>query len=239
MTFRPDLRSIRDLVEAAAADKGSTWWGAFGPQFQAAYQYGGIMGHANNVVEAQGIPGNLIVNPASSTGAFSGSPGVNGLIKEGILRGSKGLQGRDDQSYGFQDQQRSSVSVGWRFSLSAFGDLKSAKATAQRAYLQAEVQLDLVKAEVVIAAQASRANRELIGLANQQMTAAQEALRLSEANLRAGAMTTLEVLQAQDSATQARLRYAASVVRYNQSQVNLLAALGLLNEETVLSLKNG
>ena len=84
-----------------------------------------------------------------------------------------------------------------------------------------------------MAAQASRANRELIGLANQQITAAQEALRLSEANLQAGAMTTLDVLQAQDAATQARLRYAASVVRYNQSQVNLLAALGLLDETTL------
>ncbi|MCH9002042.1 MAG: TolC family protein, partial [Planctomycetes bacterium] len=233
VTFRPDLRSVRDLVEAAAADKGSTWWGAFGPQFQAAYQYGGITGHANNVVDAEGIPGNLIVNPASSTGSFSGSPGVNGLIKEGILRGSKGFQGRDDQSSGFHDQQRTTASVGWRFSLSAFGDLKSAKATAQQAYLQAEVQLDLARAEVVMAAQASRANRELVGLANQQITAAQEALRLSEANLQAGAMTTLDVLQAQDAATQARLRYAASVVRYNQSQVNLLAALGLLDEGTL------
>ena len=46
-------------------------------------------------------------------------------------------------------------------------------------------------------------------------------------------MTTLDVLQAQDAATQARLRYAAAVVRYNQSQVNLLAALGLLDEGTL------
>ena len=233
VTFRPDLRSVRDLVEAAAADKGSTWWGSFGPQFQAAYQYGGITGHANNVVPAEGIPGNLTVNPASSTGSFSSNPVANGLIKEGILRGSKGSQGRDDQSWGFHDQQRTTASVGWRFSLSAFGDLKSAKATAQQAYLQAEVQLDLARAEVVMSAQASRANRELVGLANQQITAAQEALRLTEANLQAGAMTTLDVLQAQDAATQARLRYAASVVRYNQSQVNLLAALGLLDEGTL------
>ena len=233
VTFRPDLRSVRDLVEVAAAKKGSTWWGAFGPQFQAAYQYGGITGHANNVVESEGIPGNLIVNPGSSSGSFSSNPVANGLIKEGILRGSKGSQGRDDQSWGFHDQQRVTAGVGWRFSLSAFGDLKSAKATAQQAYLQAEVQLDLAKAEVVMAAQASRANRELVGLANQQITAAQEALRLSEMNLQAGAMTTLDVLQAQDAATQARLRYAAAVVRYNQSQVNLLAALGLLSEETL------
>ena len=197
-----------------------------------------ITGHANNVVPAEGIPSNLIVNPTSSNGTFGGSPFANGLIKEGIQRGSKALQGRDDQTWGFHDQQRATAGVGWRFSLSAFGDLKSANATAQLAYLQAEFQLDIAKAEVVMAAQASRANRELVGLANQQITAAQEALRLSEMNLKAGAMTTLDVLQAQDAATQARLRYAASVVHYNQSQVNLLAALGLLNEGTLTPTPN-
>ena len=66
------------------------------------------------------------------------------------------------------------------------------------------------------------------------MAAAEEALRLGEANLRAGTMTTLDVLQAQDAATQARLRYAEAVVRYNQSQVNLLAALGLLDDASLI-----
>ena len=37
----------------------------------------------------------------------------------------------------------------------------------------------------------------------------------------------------QDSATQARLRYAGAVVRFNQSQVDLLAALGLLDETSL------
>ncbi|MCH8054394.1 MAG: hypothetical protein IH895_10055, partial [Planctomycetes bacterium] len=46
----------------------------------------------------------------------------------------------------------------------------------------------------------------------------------------AGTMTTLDVLQAQDAASQARLRYAEAVVRYNQSEVDLLASLGLIDE---------
>ncbi|UCC28991.1 MAG: TolC family protein, partial [Phycisphaerales bacterium] len=65
-------------------------------------------------------------------------------------------------------------------------------------------------------------------------TSAAEALRLSEANLQAGTMTTLDVLQAQEAASHARLRHAEAVVHHNQSQVNLLAALGLLNEETLI-----
>ena len=37
-------------------------------------------------------------------------------------------------------------------------------------------------------------------------------------------------LQAERAADRARLRYATALVRYNQSQINLLAALGLIEE---------
>ena len=204
-TFRPDLESVRALVEAATADTGATWWGGFGPTFEARYQYGGITGHANNVVE-----------PTST------------------LATVRALQGRDDQTFSFSDQQRVTASMGWRLTLSAFGKLKAAKAFEEQAALEAEKRLAIVRAEVVRTAQDSKTNHVLIGLARQQVAAAEEALRLGEANLRAGTMTTLDVLQAQDAATQARLRYAEAVVRFNQSQVNLLAALGLLDEATLL-----
>ncbi|MFQ5805888.1 MAG: TolC family protein, partial [Phycisphaerae bacterium] len=234
VTFRPDLERVRTLVAAAAADKGATWWGRFGPQFETAYQYGGVTGHADNVVPAEGIPGNLIVNPASASGSFSTNPVANGLIKEGILRGSRRLGGRDDQTFGFSDQQRFNAGVRWRLSVSAFGDLKTAGAVEEQARIEAERRLDRVKAQVIRAAQASKASKELVGLARQQVAAAEVALRLTEANLRAGTMTTLDVLQAQDAVTQARLRYAEAVVRYNQAQVNLLGALGLLDESALI-----
>ena len=117
----------------------------------------------------------------------------------------------------------------WRLSLAAFGDMKTAKAIEKQAALEAERRLDQVKAQVVAASQASRTNDALMGLAQQQVASAQEALRLTEANLQAGTMTLLDVLQAQDAATQARLRHAEAVVRFNQSQIDLLAALGLLD----------
>ena len=108
--------------------------------------------------------------------------------------------------------------------------MNAATAAERQAILGAERQLDQVRAEVVIAAQASDTNNDLIGLANQQVIAAVEALRLTQANFQAGTMTTLDVLQAQDAASQARLRYAEAVVRYNQSEVDLLASLGLIDE---------
>lgn len=234
VAFRPDLQSVRTLLEAVTADKGSTWWDALGLQFQLGYQYGGITGHANNVVPSEGLPGNLTVNPVSADGRFSPNPLVNGLAKEGLFRGSRRLGHRGDKTFAFHDQQRYTASAGWRLSLSAFGEFKKAGAFVEQAQVEAERQLDHARAEVVAASQATRANRQLVKLARQQVTAAVEALRLAEANLRAGATTTLDVLQAQDGAAEARLRYAEATVHYNQSQVNLLAAIGLLNEETLM-----
>ena len=75
----------------------------------------------------------------------------------------------------------------------------------------------------------------LIGMARRQVTAADEAHRLTQANMRAGTMTTLDVLQAQDAVAQARLRYAEAVVRYNQAEVNLLAAIGLLDRDALIA----
>jgi len=42
-------------------------------------------------------------------------------------------------------------------------------------------------------------------------------------------MLALDALQAADAVNDARLRYARAVAAYNQSQVNLLAALGLID----------
>ncbi len=231
--FRPDLERLRTLIGAVTADKGAAWWGAFGPQFQASYQYGGITGHAENVVPSEGIPNNLIVNPLSTNGTFSTVPLANGAIKEGILRGSKQWAGQDDQTYGFHDQQRATAALAWRISVSAFGQLKAASAAERQAIIEAERKLDFVRAEVVSSLQSSATNRQLIATAQEQVAAAQEALRLTQANFRIGTMTTLDVLQADDALTSANLRFASAVVRFNQSQINLLAALGLLTESSI------
>jgi len=239
IVFRPDLESVRQIAGASEAAAGSTWWSGFGPELALGYQYGGITGNAKNVVPARGIPSNLIVNPKSSTGSFAGNPLGNGFIREGIRRGSARLDGRHGRTFGFSDQQRSSAGAGWRLSVATFGKIKTAKAVEQQAIIRAEQMLDMVRAEVVTSAQASETQDQLVVLARHQVASAEEALRLSEANLRAGAVTTLDVLQAQDGATQARLRYARAVVSYNQAQVNLLAALGLLAENTLLGSDEG
>lgn len=235
VTFRPDLQSVRELMEAALADRKRTWWSGFGPDFTLGYEYGGLTGNANNVIPNEGVPGNLAVNPLSANGTFSSNPVANGLIREGFGRGSRRLAGSDDQTFSFSQFTRGTAGVGWRFSVSAFGDLKKAAAVEASAVIDAERRIDEVRASVVNVNQDVIANRKLSELAIQQVESAQEALRLSQANLQAGTMTTLDVLQAQDALTQARLRYILAVVGYNQAQVNLLAAIGLLSEDTLSS----
>jgi outer membrane protein TolC len=87
-----------------------------------------------------------------------------------------------------------------------------------------------VRAAVVSAHQASITAVKLIPIAGQEVVSAEEALRLTQQNLRAGTALTIDVLQAQNAAEKARLRQATAMVRYNQAQINLLAALGLIDQ---------
>ena len=67
-------------------------------------------------------------------------------------------------------------------------------------------------------------------IARQEVASAEEALRLTQKNLQIGTGLTLDVLAAEDAAYQARLHHATASVHYNQAEVNLLAALGLIDE---------
>ena len=190
VTYRPDLQSVRSIVEAVAADTGAVAWGGFGPTVGASYLIGGINGSSER---------------------------VGGLENKG----------------GFTDTQRFGATVGFRFSAESFGNLRAARAVEAQAILEGQRMLDLAKAQVVTALEASRTNSKLIEKARRQVNAASEGLRLTQANLKAGTMTTLEVLEAADAMARARLRHARAIVGYNQSQVDLLAALGLVSEETL------
>lgn len=189
---RDDLKSVRTLIEAVAADKKSTFWGSAGPQFQIGYQGGGISGQAQNV----------------------GSP-------------------PREQKFGMSDLQRFTASAMWKLGVSTFGEIKTSRAVEKKAYLQANRKFAAVRADVVRAAQDIRAQNEVIERAHQQVIAAEEALRITKVNLVVGTMTILDVLHAENVSAHARLRYSETVVRYNQAQVMILAAVGLLSEKSL------
>jgi outer membrane protein TolC len=131
-------------------------------------------------------------------------------------------------------QQRYALGAGFNWSAATFGTIKAAAARVEIAGVALDRQLDRVSAAVVSADQASRTAAKLIPLSVQQVASAEEALRLTQQNLQTGTALTIDVLQAQDAADQARLRYASAMVRYNQSQVDLLAAIGLIEESNVV-----
>jgi outer membrane protein TolC len=183
LEHRPDLESARTLVAAAHADERGVMWGAFGPQLQAAYSYGGI----------------------ATDGRF--------------------------QETGLHEQQRGTLGASFALGASTFGQMKSAGANLRSVALDAERALDRVRSQVVFAQQSSLSNAALVPIAAEQVRSAEEALRLARANLEQGTLLLLDVLQAEDLVDSARLRHAEAVLRYNQSQVNLLAAIGLLEAD--------
>jgi outer membrane protein TolC len=114
-----------------------------------------------------------------------------------------------------------------------FGQVRTSGAVAQIAVLDAERLLEDVKAQVVVSSQDSITYAQLIPMAEKQVTAAQDALRVTQENFQTGTGLFLDVLQAQDAVNLARLRHASAITNYNKSQVNLLAALGLLDPANV------
>lgn len=122
---------------------------------------------------------------------------------------------------------------GFNWSAATFGRIKSATANVDIAALNVDRQLDQVQAAVVTAHQASLTAAKLIPKAKQEVTSAEEALRLTRQNLKVGTGLIIDVLLAEDTADQARLHYATAVISYNQSQINLLAALGLIDSMNV------
>jgi outer membrane protein TolC len=138
------------------------------------------------------------------------------------------------QTFSMHEQQKAGAGAAVNLDFSTLGRLKTADASQRLATLDTQRQLDRVRAAVVTAQQAGITQAKVVPAAHQQLQSAEEALRLAQANLQAGTMLTIDVLQAQRAVDDARLRYAEAVVRYNQSQVNLLAAMGVLDEHSLL-----
>lgn len=136
---------------------------------------------------------------------------------------------------GLHEQQKAGVGASFALGVSTFGQIKTAKANERSAAVDVQRQTDQARAAVVSAQQSSIAQAKLVPVARKQLDAAEQALRLAQANLRAGTLLTVDVLQTQNEADRARLRYVDAVVRYNQSQVNLIAAMGLLDGATTLA----
>ena len=145
-----------------------------------------------------------------------------------------GIESRaEGQTYDMTEQRKAAIGLGWTLDLATLGRTKAADAAERQALIAAEKKLEQVRADVVRVAQDGATEAKLIPAARQQLDAAAESLRLAQANLSTGTALTIDVLQAEDALNDARQRYAAAVVGYNKAQVDLLAALGVLDEGAV------
>jgi outer membrane protein TolC len=137
------------------------------------------------------------------------------------------------QSFPPKTQETAAAGVGWVFNPAIFGQAKTAGANERIAELEVTRLLQQVGDQLVISAQDSATSARLIPIARQQVTAAQEALHITQENFAVGTGLFLDLLQAQDTVNQARLNHANAITSYNQAQVNLLTALGLIDQANV------
>lgn len=137
-------------------------------------------------------------------------------------------------NYGMHGYQNLQARGGWQLGLSTFGDIQAAKARERIAEIRADKQLSLVEATVVKALQDSRTNAELIPIASDQVRSAQYALNIIKVNYRAGTVTSLEVLVAESQLAQAQRDYAAAIAHFNQSQIAIVGAVGLVSDKSIL-----
>jgi outer membrane protein TolC len=126
-------------------------------------------------------------------------------------------------------RERFSLAAGLSLDPTTFGKLKLATANEKIAGIDVERKLDEVRASVVNAQQASLTAAKLVPEAKREVDSTDEALRLAQQNLKTGTGLTIDVLQAQTAVEHAHLHYATAIIQYNQSQLAMLSALGLLD----------
>jgi outer membrane protein len=111
----------------------------------------------------------------------------------------------------------------WGASYAAY---RASRAQARAAAFDVENQKQQIRAEVTSGMAQLDAASSAISVAEQAITSAQEAYRVTDAQLQAGTATTTDLLEAQSALTQARLNYLRAQYELAISRVNLRRALG-------------
>jgi len=138
-----------------------------------------------------------------------------------------GDEGESTDDFGSRDQRGARLL--WTIRPQDFGRAKQRRAEERAAQLRSEEVRNRARGEIAQAQRDLEAAGEAIPLAAEQAGAAQENLRLVDANFRAGRALLLEVLDAQNELARARFTLAAAVSVYNAAQLRLLASTGTID----------
>jgi outer membrane protein TolC len=146
---------------------------------------------------------------------------------------AKPADGDNPATFKMRSQTRADGNIGWRISPAIIGQLEAAEANQRLAGLDVALQLRELRTQVMQARQDSQTYGQLIPKAAERLDAARAALRQVQSRLRVGQAILLDTLDSQRQLAQANVQYAQAIARYNQSQVNLLAALGVLSDQAL------
>jgi outer membrane protein len=142
------------------------------------------------------------------------------------------LEGAYLRSYGQIILPTNSVFIGlsakwaiWEWGAS-YALYRASRAQARAAAFDLENQQQQIRAEVTSTMAQLDAAASAISVAEQAIASAQEAYRVTDAQLEAGTATTTDLLEAQSALTQARLNYLRAQYELAISRVNLRRALG-------------
>jgi outer membrane protein len=138
------------------------------------------------------------------------------------------------RSFSTVDERANYVfSLGWTFSLGAPGRIEAADARLAQADIALERFRDRLEASVAAAYHELDLARQNLDPSQRELTAAEAALRIARANYEGGLLPETDLLLAQQSADQARLRRLTAIARFNQAQLQLLAESGVAAIDTL------
>lgn len=137
------------------------------------------------------------------------------------------------KNFHYRGFQEADAGAGWRLGLSTFGDIHTAAALQKISVINADDLANVIQEQVVVAQQASEVNAELVPIVTTELRAAKYALQTTQANFKNGTSTEVDVLVAEAQLAQARRDYDHAIVQYNESQIALVAALGLMDKRAI------
>jgi len=183
---------------------------------------------------ASGNPNSFAVDDSSlGFGGPSGAALLNNPLPVGeifIPAQAVSRQMRKSTALGFQ--------LDWNYNglgVPALANVQAARANARIAMLQSNQTLMNVLQQVRSAYLNSEIAERQIDVASKAVVSSGEQLRLAEVRLANGVGTNIDVIQAQNVWTQARINKVTAIIQFNVAQAQLVHDIGLITLDTLTS----
>ncbi len=112
--------------------------------------------------------------------------------------------------------------------------LKMQKEKIRVRILEFQNKLREIEQQIIDARSTSIFNKKQVAINEKRLEYSKESIKLAMLRFNNGKGILLDVIQAQSEATQARVNYVSSIIKYNISQVELLYDTGRINTETII-----